>query len=156
MRVFLFAIVGALALAASLGGLALADQVYHSENLGLELTPAGAAAGHPELRSGHVVNIHPNGPVNGALERYVVSGAKPNTSYDVLLEAFVGDCGEELALAITTATLGTNRNGAGHASVRFTAEDLLPFSGAIVSVQWTLVADGVDAYQTPCTTVTID
>ena len=46
-----------------------ADQAYHSERLDLSVTEDGVAAGHPELQRGQVVNIHPNGPVNGAHER---------------------------------------------------------------------------------------
>ena len=42
------------------------DQVYHTERLALSLTAAGEAADHPVPLSAQVVNIHPNGPVNGA------------------------------------------------------------------------------------------
>ena len=68
-----------------------ADQVFHSERLPLFLTQDGADAGHPQLRSGHVVDIHPNGPVNGAHERYMVNGAKPNHNYQVVLRIFTDD-----------------------------------------------------------------
>src|SRR4029453_10985924 len=43
----------------------IADQLFHSVRLSLDLTPDGAAAGHPALRSGHVVDINPKVPING-------------------------------------------------------------------------------------------
>jgi hypothetical protein len=156
MRTIVLVSVAASVLAIAAATAALADQVYHSERIELELTADGDAAGHPELRAGHVVNIHPNGPVNGALERYVVSGAMPDTSYDVLLEAFGGGCGGDSLFAMVTASLDTNANGAAHADLTLTPSDLAPLSGATVGAQWTLQAGGVDAYQTSCTTVVID
>ncbi len=146
-------LLGALLLPASPGA---ADQAYHSERLPFFLTDAGAQGGHPDLRSGHVVNIHPNGPVVGALERYMVSGAKPDTGYQVLLQAFFDSCGGTLALPLETATMTTNGNGVAHAKFRFSAADLAPFSGATVQVWWKLVAEGVEAYTTDCTAVSID
>ena len=58
----------------------------------------------------------------------------------VLLEAFIGECSGSPVLAMTIATLNTNGSGVGDAGVRFTAEDLTPFSGATVRAQWTLIA----------------
>src|SRR6266542_1717276 len=80
--------VAALALLLAPITLALADQDFHTERLPFSLTAEGAAAEppHPTLRSGHVVDIHANGPQIGALERYVINGARPNSSYDVVLE----------------------------------------------------------------------
>ena len=155
-RIFIAALLGELALTGAFVGAVVADQAYHTERLDFDLTAAGEAAGHPDLRHGDVVNIHPNGPVNGALERYMVSGAMPNTAYDVLLEAFAGGCGGELALSMTTTTLDTSRAGNAHGDGFFSADDLVPLSGATLGAQWTLRADGVDAYQTVCTTVIID
>jgi hypothetical protein len=68
----LIAFVGVFAMILTVSTTVVADQVYHSERLPFALTDAGLLAGHPELRSGQVVNIHPNGPVNGALERYMI------------------------------------------------------------------------------------
>ncbi len=97
--------VGAFALLLTLSTSVVADQVYHSERLPFTLTDAGAFVGHPELRSGQVVNIHPNGPVNGALERYMINGAKPNTSYQVVLQVFNStSCDGDLALLLPTAS----------------------------------------------------
>ena len=73
-------------------GPALADQSQHTDHLGLSVTAAGAAAGHPELRSGHVVNTHTSGPVNFAIEGYTINGAKPDTAYAVVLLLFAGSC----------------------------------------------------------------
>jgi hypothetical protein len=58
----------------------IADQLFHSVRLSLVLTPDGAAAEHPVLRSGHVVDIHPNGPINGARAVYAEWG---QAEYDV-------------------------------------------------------------------------
>src|ERR687897_3739153 len=98
---------------------AAADADYHSERL--ELT--GAA--DPDFH-GQVVNIHANGPVIGALERYQVVRAAPQTSYEVWIQLCT-DAG--FVDFIPTAELVTNRQGNGHAQARFTAQDLEPFSG---------------------------
>ena len=134
-----------------------ADQAYHSERLDISVTEAGDDAGHPVLRHGQVVNIHPNGPVNGALERYMLSGASPDTSYTVRLDVFGPGCEGIPSLAIPIAgSLDTNAQGTGHHQGYFSMTDLIPFSGATVGVMWNFVADGVDAYETECTTVVID
>jgi hypothetical protein len=156
MRTIALALIAASVLAITAATAALADQVYHSERIDFVLTGAGNAAGHAELRAGHVVNIHPNGPVNGALERYMINGALPHTTYDVVLEAFAGGCGGDSLFAMVTAILDTNARGTAHADLVLTPSDLAPLSGATVGAQWTLQAEGVDAYQTPCTTVVID
>lgn len=134
----------------------LADQVYHSERLDFTLTADGQAAGHPILRDGHVVNIHPNGPVNGAIERYMINGANPETIYNMNLSAFAGGCGGERLFELTTTVLMTDKNGNAHGEKIFTPDDLAGLSGMTVGAKWTLVAGGVDAYQTICTTVRID
>jgi hypothetical protein len=156
MRTIVLVSIAASILALTAATAALADQVYHSERLNFELTADGDAAGHPELRAGHVVNIHPNGPVNGALERYMITGAMPHTGYDAVLEAFGGGCGGDSLFAMVTATLDTNARGAAHADLTLTPSDLAPLSGATVGAQWTLQAGGLDVYQTACTTVVID
>ena len=58
---------------------AAADAVYHSSHI--PFAPIGEAP----LRSGFVENIHANGPNVFAHEQYVVNGAEPNTTYDVVL-----------------------------------------------------------------------
>ena len=157
-KLSLITLAGALTLALSLSTtIVVADKVYHSERLPFDRTDAGAFAGHPDLRSGQVVNIHPNGPVNGALERYMINGAKPQTSYGVVILAFDDPaCGGTPSLSIPTTTLVTNKQGNAHGQAKFSAEELVPFSGMTLGVRWTLVANNVVAYQTDCTIVTID
>jgi hypothetical protein len=122
-----------------------ADRVYHTERL--ELAPVD---GSDEAGSGMVVNIHPNGPVVGAQERYHLRNATPHTEYVVWI--VIGD--QDF---IATATLHTDRHGNGHAKARFSAEDLAPFSGAVIpGLKWVLRSGRADAYETPETTVSID
>jgi hypothetical protein len=123
-------------------GTAQADSVYHTERL--ELTPIGAETG-----SGQVVNIHANGPVVGALERYQLKKAMPNTTYVVWLVVGGADF-------LPTATIETDRHGNGHAKARFSADDLAPFSGAVLPVKWELRVEGIAAYETATTVVTLD
>lgn len=139
---------------------ASADQTYHSERLDFKLTVAGATAGHPALRSGQVVNIHPNGAVNGALERYMINGAKPSTSYQVEILIFApGDsqCSGDLAFFVPTAILNTNKLGSAHGQGHFSRADLVPFKGAVLPVKWALLDNNkVEAYASRCTIVSID
>lgn len=125
-------------------GIAGADAVYHTERL--ELMPA---AGSGETGSGMVVNIHPNGPVVGAEERYQIKKAEPHTEYAVWLVVNGGDF-------VQTATIVTDRNGNGHAKAGFSAADLAPFSGFTLQVKWELRVEGAVAYETEVTTVTLD
>jgi hypothetical protein len=56
-----------------------------------------------------------------------------------------------------TTTLETNKQGNAQGGFVFTAEDLAPFSGAVVRVRWTLVdEEGIIAYATSCIVVAID
>ena len=122
-----------------------ADSVYHTERL--ELTPVD---GSGETGSGMVVNIHPNGPIVGAQERYQLRDAMPNTDYVVWIVIGGGDF-------LPTATIHTDRHGNGHAKARFSAEELAPFSGAVIpGVKWVLRSGGDDVYETPETTISID
>jgi hypothetical protein len=122
-----------------------ADRAYHTERL--ELAPV---EGSDEAGSGMVVNIHPNGPVVGALERYQLRNATPHTEYVVWI--VIGD--QEF---MPTATLRTDRHGNGHAKARISADDLAPFSGAVIpGLKWVLRSDNADAYETRETTVSID
>jgi hypothetical protein len=143
-----------------------ADQLFHSVRLPFVLTLDGENADNPPLRSGHVIDIHPNGPVYGAHERYVVNGAKPNHRYDVVLRIFADD--EEDCQGtptdfdpLPTATLVTNQNGVAHGKFDFPAGDPLE-EPLFVWVYWTLVEPGSGddedtvAYQTDCILVGID
>ena len=68
-----------------LAGPAAADRVYHSGHYDL------AALDAAPLRNGFVENIHANGPTVYAHEQYVLNGATPNTTYQVVLMVFPGD-----------------------------------------------------------------
>ena len=128
------------------GGVAAADSAYHSERLSF-------AGGSDPAFHGQVVNIHANGPVNGALERYQVVRAAPSTDYEVWIQ-FCDGVG--FADFTQTAVLATDARGTGHASAAFSAADLEPFSGATVVIRWVLRVDATDVYATSCTTVAID
>lgn len=157
----IFGLVGTVALALIPTTIGFADQVFHSERLPFFLTPAGAAAGHPELRSGHVIDIHPNGPVNGAHERYMINGAKPDTEYHVVLRIF-GECfgtPDPVFDPVMTITLRTDKNGNAQGNFTFPAADPLP-EPFFLGVFWTLVEgedeNAVVAYETDCISVGID
>jgi hypothetical protein len=143
-RIRLVAVATALAAGtlATTPGLAAADSAYHTERL--ELMPVGDETG-----SGMVVNIHPNGPVNGALERYQLHKAMPNTSYDVWIQVAGTDF-------MRTATINTDRHGNGHAQAAISAADLAPFSGAVLAVNWVFRTEAGDAYRTDVTVVNLD
>lgn len=143
-RIALLVCLSLLFVVAGGSGLAEADAVYHTERLGL--TPVGGAG---EAGSGMVVNIHANGPVVGAMERYQLKNARPDTAYVVWLVVDGADF-------MPTATIETDRNGDGHAKARFSAADLEPFSGAVLPVKWVLRTNGVDVYETEVTVVTLD
>lgn len=130
-----------------LSGPVAADGAYRTERLPLH---GGTDPGF----HGHVVNIHANGPVVGALERYQVVSAEPNSSYEVWIQFCAAPGFDNF---INTAALHTDRSGNGHAQARFSAAQLDPFSGAVVSIRWSLRdAGGTDVYTTSCTVVTID
>ena len=113
--------------------------------------------GHPELRSGHVVDIHTNGPVNGAFERYLINGAKSETNYQVILQVFQGGCKGAFLFPLQTTTLTTNKQGNAQGKAAFTPQDLAPFAGQVFGIQWTLVDEGgVTAYETICIPVAVD
>ena len=125
----ILALVGVLALVLTPLTAVVADQVFHSQRLSFSLTDAGALNGHPKLRSGHVVDIHANGPQIGALERYMINGAKPNTSYQVVLDVLDGGCEGAPFGLIATDTLETKAQGNAQGQAVFTPEQLAP--GAI-------------------------
>jgi hypothetical protein len=146
------------AVTASIAGLAAvpapagADAVYHTEHMALE--PVGDAP----LRSGFVNNIKANGPTIYAHEVYVLTGAAPRASYTVTNHFFLGDpsCTDlDAEEAFETAVLRTNRAGNGRAGVVFVPADLGGATGG-AGVYWTLESAAGGAYQTGCTTVTLD
>ncbi len=132
-----------------------ADRVFHTTRLTFFLTPDGMTSGQPQLIAGQVVDIHANGPKIGAIEQYMVNGAEPNTSYQVILRIF-SSCGGNFLFPIPTALLTTNNVGFAHGSHLFTPADTAPFKGMTVGILWTLVSGDLAAYTTTCISVTID
>jgi len=152
-------LVGVLVLVLTPLTVVVADQLFHTVRLSLGRTPDGATHGHPALRSGHVVDIHPNGPVNGAHERYLLNGAKLNTAYDVVLRVFDGNCAgpaDPSLDPLKTVTLTTDQQGNAQGKFDFPAAAPLP-APIFFGVRWTLVDEsGVVAYDTDCITVGLD
>jgi len=157
----LFGVVMATVVVMLVGGstVTFADRAYHSENL--PLSDSGLE-GHPDLQAGHVVNIHPNGPINFAHERYMVNGASPSTLYQVVIEVHESiDCDTEVPGLLPTAILATNDKGNGHAGVTLAPGliDDLGLHGVTLTIRWSLrVGDenGPEAYGTECTEVLLD
>jgi hypothetical protein len=135
-----------------LAGPADADRVYLSGHY--NLTALDAAP----LRSGFVENIHANGPTIFAHEQYVLNGAAPNTTYQVVLMVFPGDttCSSTPAASIPTATIQTNAAGNGVAYHVFTPADANGLHGATVGGLWTVSAGNSPGYQTGCATIVLD
>jgi hypothetical protein len=137
-----------------------ADQSNHTEYLVVTRTAAGAAAGHPALRSGHVVNIHAQGPQVFAIEGYELNGARPMTDYAVVLELYAGTCSGGLAFLFPNgAVLSTDAAGNAHGQARIVPEQVAELG--LHDTDWGIVWDFVDpdgstAYQTACTQVHID
>jgi hypothetical protein len=151
MRRFLvtLTLAGLAAMAAAVS--ASADAVYHSEHLALSPT-----SGAP-LRSGFVENIHANGPNVYAHEQYVLNGATPDSSYQVVLMIFPGDttCSGD-SIAIPTATITTNAAGNGNAFHVFTPADADGLRGLTVGGMWVVMSGSTVAYETSCTTIHLD
>lgn len=142
----------ALLLAALMAIPVAADQVYRTERL--PLAPTDDAP----LRSGSVVNIHANGPRIYAHEVYMLNGAEPNTSYDVVLNVYTQnlECVGDANLALPTATLTTNVAGNGRADAFFAPEDVEGLRGSAVSAYWSVGRDGDVTYVSGCTQITLD
>ena len=146
------ALAASIAALAALPAMAGADAVYHTQHMALE------AVGDAPLRSGFVQNIKANGPTIYAHEVYVLTGAAPRTSYTVTNHFFFGDpsCNDLTKEdPFETAVLRTNRAGNGRADVVFAPADIGGLTG-VAGVYWTLESAAGGAYQTGCTTVTLD
>ena len=137
-------------------GSAAGDAEFHTTRLNFSVTAQGLLAGNPTLLAGQVVDIHPDGPQIGALEQYMINGAKPDTSYQVVLRIFAGNCAGSLVFpnGLATALLVTDGLGFAHGSHVFTPADLPP-PGTTAGVEWTLVSGTIIAYDTSCIFVTI-
>src|SRR5437763_5781129 len=130
---------------------AAADAVYHSSHL--PFAPIGEAP----LRSGFVENIHANGPNVYAHEQYVLNGAEPSSTYQVVLMVFPLDttCSSS-PIPIPTATITTNLAGNGHAFPVFKPADADGLHGLTVGGMWVVMSGSTVAYKTSCTTIHLD
>jgi hypothetical protein len=130
---------------------ARADGLYHSQHIAL--SPLGDAP----LRSGFVENIHADGPNVFAHEQYVVNGARPNATFQVVLMAFPGDttCSTS-PITIPTAMLVTNAAGNGNAYHVFTLADAEGLHGLTLGGTWLLKNGNTTEYATPCSTIHLD
>ena len=97
-------------------GTALADGEFHTIKVPISLTGEGAIAGHT-LTSGWVMRTNTEGPVNYYVERYLLNGAKPNTTYDIGFE-FEAVPGVVFTSFIELTSIQTNENGNGLLSYR--------------------------------------
>ena len=130
---------------------ASADAVYHSQHIALS-----PVAGAP-LRSGFVQNIHTNGPRIYAMERYVLNGATPSTTYSVTLQLFT-DTGCSTAIGpFPSIAFRTNAVGNGVGHLRLVPADIpAGFHGLTIGIVWQVTDDAGLAYQTACSTVVLD
>jgi hypothetical protein len=144
-----FALAGIAVMAGAVS--ARADAVYHSQHVAL--SPIGAAP----LRSGYVENIHANGPNVFAHEQYVVNGAAPNTTYQVVLMAFPSDttCSGS-PITIPTSMIATNAAGNGNAYHVFTPADAEGLHGLTLGGKWVLMNENTAQYTTACVTIHLD
>ena len=143
---------GVCALMAFSAGPAFADATYHSSHYDLN------GVGGARLRSGFVQNIHANGPNVYAHEQYVLNGAKPKTTYHVVLNIFPGDltCSGAPAVSIPVATIRTNAAGNGAAYHVFIPMDADGLHGATVGGIWTVSEGASPDYRTGCETIVLD
>jgi hypothetical protein len=153
-RGILVALIGALVLVGTSVSAVSADAVYHTEQL--ELAPVAGAAG-----SGFVVNIHPNGPVVFASERYALRGAEPNASYTIwlIVDALALACDFDGLAIPMKADLQTNAvgNGTSPADFFFRPEGIPPcLRDASFPIHWEATLGGALTHITDVTMVTLD
>ena len=133
---------------------ALADQSYHTERFPLTITSGGA--GHP-LRNGMVVNIHPNGPTNGAIEKYILNGAQPGSTYEVWWDIDGEIDGQPIIVAMPTGiVVETDSRGNGQGILILSLTNQAGFRGFDGNVTWLFKANGITAFQTDWAHVVVD
>jgi hypothetical protein len=130
---------------------AAADQYFHTSHA--ELTPIGTAP----LQSGFVNDIHTNGVMISAQERYVLNGAMPDTTYSVALHISLADPTCTVVNAVRqTSTFTTNPAGNGEANFTFyAAHPLPPPNPRTIYIRWVVSSGGVPQYQTACIPVSV-
>jgi hypothetical protein len=130
---------------------ASADRFYHAQHIALQ------PVGDSPLRSGFVQNIHANGPNVYGHEIYHLSGAMPNTTYQVtlLLYPFDPTC-STAPVPVPTTQLQTNTAGNGNADFVFAPSDVpAEIRNATHGIRWT-VTSATSTYETACSAVTLD
>jgi hypothetical protein len=130
---------------------ATADRFYHSQHIALQ------PVGDSPLRSGFVQNIHANGSNVYGHEIYQVSGAMPNTTYQVTLLLYPLDPSCSTApVPVPTTQLRTNRAGNGNANFFFRPSDVpAEVRNATHGIRWR-VTSANSAYETACSAVFLD
>jgi hypothetical protein len=132
---------------------ALADVVYHSSHIALLPT------GNTPLRSGFVENIHVNGPNVFAHEIYVLNGAEPDMTYQVVLNIFALDptCIGTPPAVIPTAAITTNAAGNGRGDAVFRPSDVpAALRNATHGIIWTVSDSSGVTFSSGCEVVTLD
>ena len=110
------------------------------------------------LRSGFVENIKAEGPRVYAHEIFHLNGARARTTYTVTRHFFFLDpeCSGQLVFPSDVATLRTNPSGNARGDVFVRPSEVAGFEG-VHGVMWTVQdSSGAVAYETRCTTVTLD
>lgn len=95
--------------------------------------------GDATLKSGMVVNTHTNGVQNFAHEIHRLSGAEPDTTYQVVLIAYHerSHCtGAAKELPTTTLTTNAAGNGTGDFAIRLATADAIGIHRQDVSARW--------------------
>jgi len=130
---------------------ASADQAFHSQRI-----PLSAVTGAP-LKSGAVIDIHAEGPMIYAQERYVVVGAEPETTYQVTLLIYTDPACSALLFPITTATMTTNAAGNAQGKATFYPQDVEGLPRTTYYLTWQIsMQGGAVTYSTGCIPVMVD
>lgn len=117
---------------------------------GRSIYAATGLDGHPELRTGAVLDVTFDRD-RGALEHHRISGAAPDTTYALVATiTFAPECSPLFgAVTVPEGLLVTDGGGNGSLTVRFPG-DALAGAPDTFWVTWALLADGVSAYETGC------
>jgi hypothetical protein len=116
-------------------GTTLADQNFHTIKVPIYLTAEGEAAGHT-LQNGWYKRTNTEGPINYFIESYKLTGAKPNTRYELCaeMEAYPG-----LIFCWEDYYIQTNNSGNAHVQWKFTPEQVWDMVEGEESLSWNFV-----------------